>query len=125
MNGNVSVVVFTNVTTNVPSAIGRVCTRRFRGTKRRLFLHVIAIILVLITIVTVIIKAVFVRRTLEGVPVRCTGHMATKGGSTNKRSARLPLGIGTTNMVPMVFTVSFVVAPEAVTNFFRRGSIAL
>lgn len=123
MNGNVSLVVFTNVMTQLPSNLRAVC-RCVRGKAVGVF-RTFLFTMVTLTVVTIMIT---IARNRHHVPVRCTGHMM-KHGVCNNRSAFLPLGIGRTNMVPVVFTSSILVFPMAVTRFvsgrFIRGTTSL
>ncbi len=48
--------------------------------------------------------------------MRCTGHII-KGGVCNNRGARVPVGIGVSNIVPVVFTSSVLVLPAVVLSF--------
>lgn len=55
-------------------------------------------------------------RNIHGIPMRCTGHVMN-GGRCNNTERCVPLGIGTTGMVPVVFTRTVVFVPVAVMNF--------
>lgn len=48
--------------------------------------------------------------------MRCTGQVV-KGGRCNNTHRCVPLGIGTTGIVPVVFTRTVVFVPVSVINF--------
>lgn len=113
VKGKASLVVFSNVVTEVPSSLCACCGSHFISTKSSLVGGVLFSITLLVTVLLIIVLIICIRRTRHGVPVRCSGHTSNSG-----RSTRLPLGVGSTKIVPMVFTDSFVVAPRAVLKFF-------
>lgn len=79
------------------------------------FLVRLIILLIIVTFTVLLI------RKAEGVPMRCTGGVIN-GGRCNNTERCVPLGIGTTGIVPVVFTRTVVFVPVALIKFSGMGS---
>lgn len=104
------------VISHIPSSFMALCARfvgngAVTGTK---LTNIVVLTILLIMIMFIVV----LRSNREEVTIRCSGGMR-KEGVINNRSARVPLGIGATKMVPIVFSSSLVRAPVIVTRFLK------
>lgn len=106
MNGNVSVLVFTDVITNAPNVVSRSVRRIGRNRVGLVILFVFMLLNV-----TIATNVICVRHTRHHMPMGCTRGRRRNHGVCTRRRSRLPLGLGVTKIVPTVFTDSLLLFP--------------
>lgn len=104
--------LFTNVISEFPAVVGR-CVRCLGANHAICGFLIPTVFVMFLLVVTCVI---FVSGTREELPVRCTGHIINHG-VCNNRSARVPVGVGVDNMLPVVFTSSVLSLPNAIRVF--------
>lgn len=109
------------VVSEMPDSLALLC-RGFVG-KGAVTGNALTKLVVTTIVLLMMILMLVLGKTREEVPIRCSGGVI-KEGLVNNRSAGVPLGIGATNIVPMVFTSSVVSFPTIVTRLAKGNGNA-
>ncbi|MCD7036598.1 preprotein translocase subunit SecY [Metabacillus sp. GX 13764] len=123
VGNGISIIIFAGIVSGIPHTLGQIYSQQFENPGDQLFLKIATLILLAVAILAVIVGVIYVQQALRKIPIqyakRVTGSAPTGGG----QSTHLPLKVNPAGVIPVIFAVSFIIAPPTIASFFGTNDV--
>jgi preprotein translocase subunit SecY len=124
VGNGISILIFAGIVAAVPNGVNQLFVQYFgNGVGDELFINIVIVVLIALLVLAVIVGVIFIQQALRKIPVQYakkTVNRSPIGG----HSTHLPLKVNAAGVIPVIFAVSFIIAPRTVASFFEGNEFA-
>jgi len=122
VGNGISILIFAGIVSGIPSTLNQIYAQQFEGAGDQLFLRIVTVLLIVLAIIAVIVGVIYIQQAFRKIPIqyakRLEGRSPVGGHSTH-----LPLKVNPAGVIPVIFAVSFIVAPPTIASFFGSNDV--
>ncbi|KQL52142.1 preprotein translocase subunit SecY [Heyndrickxia shackletonii] len=122
VGNGISILIAAGIVARVPNMISQVFEQQFKNAGQQLFLKIIILLLIILVVIAIVVGVIFVQQALRKIPIQYAQRLAGRnpvGGQTT----HLPLKVNAAGVIPVIFAVSFIVAPRTIASFFGSNNV--
>lgn len=122
VGNGISILIAAGIVARVPNMISQVFEQQFKNAGQQLFLNIIILLLIILVVIAIVVGVIFVQQALRKIPIQYAQRLAGRnpvGGQTT----HLPLKVNAAGVIPVIFAVSFIVAPRTIASFFGSNNV--
>jgi preprotein translocase subunit SecY len=124
VGNGISIIIFAGIVSGIPAVLNQIYAQQFENAGEDLFLRIVKLLLVALAVVAVIVGVIYIQQAFRKIPIqyakRLEGRSPVGGHSTH-----LPLKVNPAGVIPVIFAVSFLIAPPTIASFFGSNDVTL
>ncbi|MBB5325768.1 preprotein translocase subunit SecY [Anoxybacillus tepidamans] len=124
VGNGVSIIIFAGIVSGIPSTLNQIYAQQFGDAGDQLFLRIVTVLLIALAVIAVIVGVIYIQQAFRKIPIqyakRLEGRSPVGGHSTH-----LPLKVNPAGVIPVIFAVSFIIAPPTIASFFGSNDVTL
>jgi preprotein translocase subunit SecY len=122
VGNGISILIFAGIVAAIPTAINQLSEKYIIGAGDQLFLNIIILVLIALVVLAIIVGVIFIQQALRKIPVQYAKRLVNRS-PVGGHSTHLPLKVNAAGVIPVIFAISFIVAPATIARFFE-GPVA-
>lgn len=122
VGNGISILIAAGIVARVPDMLNQIFQQQFKNAGQQLFLKIIILLLLILVVLAIVVGVIFVQQALRKIPIQYAQRLAGRnpvGGQTT----HLPLKVNAAGVIPVIFAVSFIVAPRTIASFFGSNNV--
>ncbi|QNU17536.1 preprotein translocase subunit SecY [Geobacillus zalihae] len=124
VGNGISIIIFAGIVSGIPTVLNQIYAQQFENVGEDVFLRIVRLLLVALAVVAVIVGVIYIQQASRKIPIqyakRLEGRSPVGGHSTH-----LPLKVNPAGVIPVIFAVSFLIAPPTIASFFGTNDVTL
>jgi preprotein translocase subunit SecY len=124
VGNGISIIIFAGIVSGIPSTLNQIYAQQFEDAGDQLFLRIVTVLLIALAVIVVIVGVIYIQQAFRKIPIqyakRLEGRSPVGGHSTH-----LPLKVNPAGVIPVIFAVSFIIAPPTIASFFGSNDVTL
>ncbi|MGG1557802.1 preprotein translocase subunit SecY [Geobacillus thermoleovorans] len=124
VGNGISIIIFAGIVSGIPTVLNQIYAQQFENVGEDLFLRIVRLLLVALAVIAVIVGVIYIQQAFRKIPIqyakRLEGRSPVGGHSTH-----LPLKVNPAGVIPVIFAVSFLIAPPTIASFFGTNDVTL
>lgn len=122
VGNGISIIIFAGIVAAVPNGVAQLYSQYFINPGDQLFINIVIVALIALVALAVIVGVIFVNEALRKIPVQYAKKMVNRS-TVGVQSTHLPIKVNAAGVIPVIFSVAFIIAPRTIASFFD-GKVA-
>ncbi|KAB8127648.1 preprotein translocase subunit SecY [Gracilibacillus oryzae] len=124
VGNGISILIFAGIAAAIPNGVNQIYAQYFgSGADDQLFINIIIVLLIVLLIIAVTVGVIFIQQALRKIPVQYAKRLVNRS-PVGGHSTHLPLKVNAAGVIPVIFAVSFILAPRSIAGFFEDNQVA-
>lgn len=123
VGNGISIIIFAGIVAAIPNGVNQLYEQYFGGdVGDDLFINIVIVALIVLVILAVVVGVIYIQQALRKIPIQYAKRLVNRS-PVGGHSTHLPLKVNAAGVIPVIFAVSFIMAPRTIASFFD-GSVA-
>ncbi|WP_102029427.1 preprotein translocase subunit SecY [Salirhabdus sp. Marseille-P4669] len=122
VGNGISILIFAGIVAALPNAINQLAEKYIVGAGDQLFINIVILVLIALVVLAIVVGVIFIQQALRKIPVQYAKRMVNRS-PVGGQSTHLPLKVNAAGVIPVIFAISFIIAPRTIAGFFE-GNVA-
>ncbi|MCP3033162.1 preprotein translocase subunit SecY [Halobacillus sp. A1] len=123
VGNGISILIFAGIVAAIPTGANQLYDQYITGAGDELFINLVIIALIALVIVAVVVGVIFIQQALRKIPIQYAKKLVNRS-PVGGHSTHLPLKVNAAGVIPVIFAISFIIAPRTVAGFFEGNEVA-
>ncbi|MGP4063004.1 preprotein translocase subunit SecY [Halobacillus litoralis] len=123
VGNGISILIFAGIVAAIPTGVNQLYDQYISGAGQELFINLVIIALIALVIVAVVVGVIFIQQALRKIPIQYAKRLVNRS-PVGGHSTHLPLKVNAAGVIPVIFAISFIIAPRTVAGFFENSEVA-
>ncbi|PKR76577.1 preprotein translocase subunit SecY [Halalkalibacillus sediminis] len=123
VGNGISILIFAGIVAAIPNGVNQLYEQYISGAGDQLFLNLAVLGIILLVVIAVIVGVIFIQQALRKIPIQYAKRTVNRS-PVGGHSTHLPLKVNAAGVIPIIFAISFIIAPQTIAGFFEDSSIA-
>ncbi|MDL4841404.1 preprotein translocase subunit SecY [Aquibacillus rhizosphaerae] len=124
VGNGISILIFAGIVAAIPNGVNQLYEQYFGGNVGDdLFINIVIVALIILVVLAVVVGVIFIQQALRKIPIQYAKKVVNRS-PVGGHSTHLPLKVNAAGVIPVIFAISFIVAPRTVASFFENSSFA-
>ncbi|MGP4077538.1 preprotein translocase subunit SecY [Halobacillus sp. K22] len=123
VGNGISILIFAGIVAAIPTGVNQLYDQYISGAGEQLFINLVIIALIALVIVAVVVGVIFIQQALRKIPIQYAKKLVNRS-PVGGHSTHLPIKVNAAGVIPVIFAISFIIAPRTVAGFFENSEIA-
>ncbi|MCP8618026.1 preprotein translocase subunit SecY [Salirhabdus salicampi] len=120
VGNGISILIFAGIVAAIPGGINQLYETYIVGANDDLFLNIVILALIALVTLAVIVGVIFIQQALRKIPVQYAKRLVNRS-PVGGHSTHLPLKVNAAGVIPVIFAISFIIAPRTIAGFFDNN----
>ncbi len=122
VGNGISILIFAGIVAAIPTGVNQLYEKYITGAGDQLFINLVIVALIVLVVLAIVVGVVFIQQALRKIPVQYAKRQVNRS-PVGGHSTHLPLKVNAAGVIPVIFAISFLIAPRTVAGFFE-GPVA-
>ncbi|MGP4072799.1 preprotein translocase subunit SecY [Piscibacillus sp. B03] len=122
VGNGISILIFAGIVAAIPNGVNQLYETYIAGAGDQLFLNLVILGIIMLVVVAVVVGVIFIQQAIRKIPIQYAKRTVNRS-PVGGQSTHLPLKVNAAGVIPIIFAISFIIAPQTISNFFD-GQIA-
>ena len=123
VGNGISVVIFAGIVAALPTGINQIYAQQIEGAGDKLFINIIILALLALILLAIVVGVIYVQQALRKIPIQYAKRVTGRNQQTGGQQTHLPLKVNAAGVIPVIFSVAFLVTPRTLAAFFGQNDI--
>jgi preprotein translocase subunit SecY len=123
VGNGISILIFAGIVAAIPTGVNQLYDQYISGAGQELFINLVIIALIALVIVAVVVGVIFIQQALRKIPIQYAKRLVNRS-PVGGHSTHLPIKVNAAGVIPVIFAISFIIAPRTVAGFFEDSEVA-
>ncbi|SIS61203.1 preprotein translocase subunit SecY [Salimicrobium flavidum] len=123
VGNGISILIFAGIVAAIPNGVNQLYDQYITDAGEQLFINLVIVALILLVIIAVIVGVVFIQQALRKIPIQYAKRLVNRS-PVGGHSTHLPIKVNAAGVIPVIFAISFIIAPRTIAGFFENSEIA-
>ncbi|CDQ21619.1 protein translocase subunit secY/sec61 alpha [Halobacillus karajensis] len=123
VGNGISILIFAGIVAAIPTGVNQLYDQYISGAGDELFINLVIIALIVLVIVAVVVGVIFIQQALRKIPIQYAKRLVNRS-PVGGHSTHLPLKVNAAGVIPVIFAISFLIAPRTVAGLFEDSEVA-
>ncbi|SDK57712.1 preprotein translocase subunit SecY [Sediminibacillus albus] len=124
VGNGISIIIFAGIVAAIPNGVNQIFEQYFGGdVGNDLFINIVIVALIVLVVLAVVVGVIFIQQALRKIPIQYAKRLVNRS-PVGGQSTHLPLKVNAAGVIPVIFAISFIVAPRTVAGFFEGNGVA-
>ncbi|RCW63552.1 preprotein translocase subunit SecY [Saliterribacillus persicus] len=125
VGNGISILIFAGIVAAIPNGVNQIYAQYFgSGAEDQLFLNIIIVLLIVLLVIAVTVGVIFIQQALRKIPVQYAKRLVNRS-PVGGHPTHLPLKVNAAGVIPVIFAISFIIAPRTIASFFENNTVAV
>ena len=119
VGNGISVIIFAGIVAEIPNMVNQLYEQFFGSHvgSDELFINTVIVALIVLVVLGLTVGVIFIQQATRKIPIQYAKRMVNRS-MVGGQSTHLPLKVNTAGVIPVIFSVSFIMAPRTIASFF-------
>ena len=123
VGNGISIIILAGIVAAIPNTVNQLFEQYFGAhVGDKLFINTVIVALIALVVLGVTVGVIYIQQATRKIPIQYAKRMVNRS-MVGGQSTHLPLKVNTAGVIPVIFSVSFIMAPRTIASFFE-GSFA-
>ncbi|MGM8216167.1 preprotein translocase subunit SecY [Bacillaceae bacterium W0354] len=123
VGNGISIIIFAGIVAGIPNGLNQLYEQYITDAGDQLFLNLVILGIILLVVIAVIVGVIFIQEAVRKIPIQYAKRTVNRS-PVGGHSAHLPLKVNAAGVIPIIFAISFIIAPQTIARFFEGNRIA-
>ncbi|MGE7666714.1 preprotein translocase subunit SecY [Ureibacillus composti] len=123
VGNGISIIIFAGIVAAIPNAANQIYAQQIEDAGDQLFIKILILVLLALVLLAVIVGVIYVQQALRKIPIQYAKRVAGRTPQTGGQQTHLPLKVNAAGVIPVIFSVAFIVTPQTLATFFGQNDI--
>ncbi|MBN9656066.1 preprotein translocase subunit SecY [Halobacillus litoralis] len=123
VGNGISILIFAGIVAAIPTGVNQLYDQYISGAGEELFINLVIIALIVLVIIAVVVGVIFIQQALRKIPIQYAKRLVNRS-PVGGHSTHLPLKVNAAGVIPVIFAISFIIAPRTVAGLFENSEVA-
>ncbi|SDJ70357.1 preprotein translocase subunit SecY [Salimicrobium halophilum] len=123
VGNGISILIFAGIVAAIPNGVNQLYDQYITDAGEQLFINLVIVALIALVILAVIVGVVFIQQALRKIPIQYAKRLVNRS-PVGGHSTHLPIKVNAAGVIPVIFAISFIIAPRTIAGFFENSEIA-
>ncbi|WP_155593029.1 preprotein translocase subunit SecY [Lysinibacillus cavernae] len=123
VGNGISVVIFAGIVAALPTGVNQIFAQQIEGAGDKLFINIIILALLVLVLLAVVVGVIYVQQALRKIPIQYAKRVTGRNQQTGGQQTHLPLKVNAAGVIPVIFSVAFIVTPRTLATFFGQNDV--
>ncbi|GGF35105.1 protein translocase subunit SecY [Halobacillus andaensis] len=123
VGNGISILIFAGIVAAIPTGANQLYDQYITGAGEELFMNLVIIAILALVIVAVVVGVIFIQQALRKIPIQYAKKLVNRS-PVGGHSTHLPIKVNAAGVIPVIFAISFIIAPSTVAGFFEGNEVA-
>ncbi|KGP89712.1 preprotein translocase subunit SecY [Pontibacillus chungwhensis BH030062] len=123
VGNGISILIFAGIAAGIPGGVNQLYEKYISGAGDQLFLNLVIVALIALVTVGIVVGVIFIQQALRKIPIQYAKRLVNRS-PVGGHSTHLPIKVNAAGVIPVIFAISFIVAPRTVAGFFGDSEVA-
>ncbi|UOQ91430.1 preprotein translocase subunit SecY [Halobacillus shinanisalinarum] len=123
VGNGISILIFAGIVAAIPTGVNQLYDQYISGAGEQLFINLVIIAIIALVIVAVVVGVIFIQQALRKIPIQYAKKLVNRS-PVGGHSTHLPIKVNAAGVIPVIFAISFIIAPRTVAGFFEGNEVA-
>ncbi len=123
VGNGISVVIFAGIVAALPTGVNQIFAQQIEGAGDKLFINIIILALLVLVLLAVVVGVIYVQQALRKIPIQYAKRVTGRNQQTGAQQTHLPLKVNAAGVIPVIFSVAFIVTPRTLATFFGQNNV--
>ncbi|ACA42038.1 Preprotein translocase subunit secY [Lysinibacillus sphaericus C3-41] len=123
VGNGISVVIFAGIVAALPTGINQIFAQQIEGAGDKLFINIIILALLVLVLLAVVVGVIYVQQALRKIPIQYAKRVTGRNQQAGGQQTHLPLKVNAAGVIPVIFSVAFIVTPRTLATFFGQNDV--
>ncbi|WP_101847002.1 preprotein translocase subunit SecY [Halobacillus sp. Marseille-P3879] len=123
VGNGISILIFAGIVAAIPTGANQLYDQYISGAGEELFINLVIVAILALVIVAVVVGVIFIQQALRKIPIQYAKKLVNRS-PVGGHSTHLPIKVNAAGVIPVIFAISFIIAPSTVAGFFEGNEVA-
>lgn len=123
VGNGISVVIFAGIVAALPTSINQIYAQQIEDAGDKLFINIIILALLALILLAIVVGVIYVQQALRKIPIQYAKRVTGRNQQTGAQQTHLPLKVNAAGVIPVIFSVAFLVTPRTLAAFFGQNDV--
>ncbi|EON70972.1 preprotein translocase subunit SecY [Lysinibacillus sphaericus] len=123
VGNGISVVIFAGIVAALPTAANQIYAQQIEDAGDELFINIIVLALLALILLAIVVGVIYVQQALRKIPIQYAKRVTGRNQQTGGQQTHLPLKVNAAGVIPVIFSVAFLVTPRTLATFFGQNNV--
>jgi len=123
VGNGISVVIFAGIVAALPTGMNQIFAQQIEGAGDKLFINIVVLALLVLVLLAVVVGVIYVQQALRKSPIQYAKRVTGRNQQTGGQQTHLPLKVNAAGVIPVIFSVAFIVTPRTLATFFGQNDV--
>jgi len=123
VGNGISIIIFAGIVAAIPNAANQIYAQQIEDAGDQLFIKILILVLLALVLLAVIVGVIYVQQALRKIPIQYAKRVAGRTPQAGGQQTHLPLKVNAAGVIPVIFSVAFIVTPQTLATFFGQNDI--
>ncbi|KHD85719.1 preprotein translocase subunit SecY [Heyndrickxia ginsengihumi] len=123
VGNGISILIMAGIVAGMPTAINQIYAQQIQNAGSQLFLKIVLLVLFVLVVLAIVVGVIFFQQASRKIPIQYAQRLAGRN-QVGGQSTHLPLKVNAAGVIPVIFAISFIIAPQTIASFFGSSNIA-
>ncbi|RUL54777.1 MULTISPECIES: preprotein translocase subunit SecY [Lysinibacillus] len=123
VGNGISIIIFAGIVAALPTSINQIYAQQIEDAGDQLFIQIAILVLLALIMLAVVIGVIYFQQALRKIPIQYAKRVAGRTPQAGGQQTHLPLKVNAAGVIPVIFSVAFIVTPQTLATFFGQNDI--
>ena len=123
VGNGISVVIFAGIVAALPTAANQIYAQQIEDAGDALFINIVVLALLALILLAIVVGVIYVQQALRKIPIQYAKRVTGRNQQTGGQQTHLPLKVNAAGVIPVIFSVAFLVTPRTLATFFGDNDV--
>lgn len=123
VGNGISVVIFAGIVAALPTAANQIYAQQIQDAGDALFINIVVLALLALILLAIVVGVIYVQQALRKIPIQYAKRVTGRNQQTGGQQTHLPLKVNAAGVIPVIFSVAFLVTPRTLATFFGDNDV--
>ncbi|KGP72471.1 preprotein translocase subunit SecY [Pontibacillus yanchengensis] len=123
VGNGISILIFAGIAAGIPGGVNQLYEKYIADAGEQLFINLVIVALIALVTVAIVVGVIFIQQALRKIPIQYAKRLVNRS-PVGGHSTHLPIKVNAAGVIPVIFAISFIIAPRTVAGFFGDNEIA-
>ena len=119
VGNGISIIILAGIVAAIPNTVNQLFEQYFGAhVGDKLFINTVIVALIVLVVLGVTVGVIYIQQATRKIPIQYAKRMVNRS-MVGGQSTHLPLKVNTAGVIPVIFSVSFIMAPRTIASFFE------
>ncbi|GER67240.1 protein translocase subunit SecY [Weizmannia acidilactici] len=124
VGNGISILIMAGIIAGIPTAINQIYAQQIENAGSQLFLKIVLLAFLALIVLAIVVGVIYFQQASRKIPIQYAQHISSGRTTVGRQTTHLPLKVNAAGVIPVIFAISFIIAPQTIASFFGSSDVA-